>query len=264
MHPVLFHLGDFPISTYGALLAAGFVAGSALAAGLAGRINTSPVRLVELCCWLALGGSLGSRAFFAFQNWDAVVARPALAIELWNGGAVWYGGLIGGVLALAGYWATTRRQLGASLWDLGDVVIPAVSLSHLFGRLGCFSAGCCWGRHAELPWAVTFPEGSRCGVPGVPLHPTQLYEAGGELVVLAVLLGVWQKRRFSGQVFLTYFMAYPVLRLLVEPFRGDPIRGLIAETPFSIAQALSVALALCALAVYRHRRSSDISAREPL
>ena len=261
MHPVLFHIGDLPISTYGTLLALGFVSGAALSASLAPRIKASPLLIVELCCWLAIGGSLGSRVFFALQNWDEVVARPTVFFELWRGGAVWYGGLIGGVIALVSYRSLTRSKLrpwsqSQSLWDLGDVVIPAVSLSHIFGRLGCFSAGCCWGRHArDLPWAVSFPQESRCAVPGVPLHPSQLYEAAGELLVLTLLLVVWKRRSFSGQVFLTYFLSYPMLRLLVEPFRGDAARGYVSGTPISIAQALSVGLVVVAALLYRSRKS---------
>jgi phosphatidylglycerol:prolipoprotein diacylglycerol transferase len=120
---------------------------------------------------------------------------------------------------------------------------PAVALGHAIGRIGCFLAGCCWGRECSSPWAVTFtdPAAERnVGVPlNVPLHPTQLYEALGNLLILALLL-TFENRRWKGQTFAWYLGAYAILRGTLEFFRGDP-RGSVLDGAVSTSQLIALA-----------------------
>ena len=105
------------------------------------------------------------------------------------------------------------------LAKLVDVFAPSVALGHVFGRLGCFFNGCCYGKACALPWAVNFP------LPhvmhGIPVHPTQLYEAFGNLVIFAGLTAFYRHKRFDGQIWWLYVLSYGALRFLVEFFRGD-------------------------------------------
>lgn len=252
MHPILIELGALRVPTYGALLVAGFLLGLLLVQQRAPALGLDPGRMAELAALLVIGGSLGSRLWYAAEGWTRLREQPWRAFALWEGGAVWYGGLLGGLTALAWSWWRTRAPAA----DLADLFFPAASLAHLCGRLGCFAAGCCWGEPTHLPWAVVFPAGSACQVPGVPLHPTQLYEAAGEGVISLVLLALWRRPgRVPGEVGLAYLVLYPVLRFAIEPLRGDPGRILLFAGRLSAAQVVSVLLAaLAGTAWWRLRR----------
>jgi phosphatidylglycerol:prolipoprotein diacylglycerol transferase len=164
---------------------------------------------------------------------------------------VFYGGLIGAVLATV----VLLRRKKISFWTFADAAAPSVALGQAFGRVGCFLAGCCWGRECALPWAVTFTSPvarENVGVPlGVPLHPTQVYEALGTLV-LCVLLVRFERRAFSGETFARYVVGYALLRGTIEFFRGDP-RGEVLGV-MSTSQFIAACGALAGLAIYALRR----------
>jgi phosphatidylglycerol---prolipoprotein diacylglyceryl transferase len=239
VHPVLWHGLGIVVPTYGALLVVGFLLGVLLVRRRAPQLGLDADRMTEVAAQLTLAGTVGSRLWFVLADPAPFLARPWLILALWEGGHVWYGALAGGLAALA--WHARRT---APLATLGDLFLPAASLAHLCGRLGCFAAGCCWGRATDLPWAVVFPAGSLCRLDGVPLHPTQLYEAAGEGAILLVLLAVWRRRRVPGQVGLAYLTLYPLVRLAVEPLRGDRESGVAAPLPGALTAAQLVSLAL--------------------
>ena len=159
-------------------------------------------------------------------------------MHVWEGGLVFYGGAVGAAL-VALFFARRERW---SFWVLGDVFAPGVAIGHALGRLGCFAAGCCFGKESG-PWGVAFPSGSvafdELGAVGAlapnasftpPLHPTQLYEAGGELAIFALLCAVRPRLRTRpGALVLTYAVLYALLRFCVELFRGDMARRYIVE-----------------------------------
>ncbi|GEJ57709.1 prolipoprotein diacylglyceryl transferase [Anaeromyxobacter diazotrophicus] len=243
-----------PLHTYGLMIAAGFVAGVALAQREAKRRGLDGERVGDLAFYVLLAALVGSRLYFIGVNWRDYVGESAFmsfhglrlprALALWEGGLVFYGGFIAAALAA---WAYLRRHRMAFL-PYADALIPSLALGHFFGRLGCFSAGCCWGSvsHAHLPWLVRFPPESLAyqtfagradgaallaadRLTTLPVHPTQLYEAFGELGLFAWLaLWVGPRRRFDGQVLAAWLMAYAVLRTVVEVFRGDVERGVVA------------------------------------
>jgi phosphatidylglycerol:prolipoprotein diacylglycerol transferase len=130
------------------------------------------------------------------------------------------------------------------MWTTTDVFAPGIALGHVVGRLGCLMAGCCYGRPTDVPWAITFTDtlaAKNVGTPlDVPLHPTQLYEAGAELLILAVLLATEHKGRpFPGRTFWGYLLLYGISRFAIEFFRGDP-RGMVGA--FSTSQFVSLVL----------------------
>jgi phosphatidylglycerol:prolipoprotein diacylglycerol transferase len=152
------------------------------------------------------------------------------------------------------------RRIGLPLWTTCDVFAPGIALGHVVGRLGCLFAGCCFGKPTSVPWAITFTDpfaNANVGTPlNVPLHPTQLYEAGAEALILLVLLATETRgRRFPGRTFWLYMLLYAISRYIIEFFRGDLGRGTVF-TIFSTSQFISVILAPLAIVmlVYLSRR----------
>jgi phosphatidylglycerol:prolipoprotein diacylglycerol transferase len=241
-----------PLHSYGVLIAAAFMAGIWLAQREARRRGQDAERIADLAFWVLVAALVGSRVYFILVNWDdyfgagpwlvaTPIGRIPRVLAFWEGGLVFYGGFIGATLAGVLYMRRHRMPFLAH----ADTIIPSVAFGHFLGRLGCFLAGCCWGglTHGDLPWAARFPPESLAYqaflerpdpgsflVPGgattLPLHPTQLYEAIGELALFAVLVFlVRPRKRFHGQVLATWLLAYAALRTVVELFRGDLERG---------------------------------------
>jgi len=243
-----------PVHGYGVLIAAGFVAAIFVAQREARRRGQDPDRIGDLAFFLLLAALVGSRLYFIAVNWRDYTGEHVWltfhglpiprVLALWEGGLVFYGGFI--AAALTAFWYLRRHHM--PFLAHADTLIPSVALGHFFGRLGCFAAGCCWGApsHAHVPWLTRFPPESLAyqtfagrpnaaeliaagGLSTVPIHPTQLYEALGELALFALLvLAVRPRKRFDGQVLACWLMAYAVLRTVVELFRGDVERGLVA------------------------------------
>lgn len=246
MHPILFKLGPVTLYTYGAFLALG--AGCAL--WLLGRLSRSaglnPERVQSLALGVLVAGLIGSRLGFVLIEWPAFARHPWRIFSFWDGGLVFYGGIIGGLLV--GWWLARRWAI--PLLPLLDCFAPALALGQMFGRLGCFSAGCCYG----LPWehgacAVTFTDPHSLAPRGVPLHPTQLYSSGSQALILAFLLWLWPRRRYSGKIFFSYAMLHGVARVVIEQFRADwrgaPLFwGLTPTAVFALGLALMGAVGL--------------------
>jgi phosphatidylglycerol:prolipoprotein diacylglycerol transferase len=216
VHPVFIRLGPLDIHTYGVLVAAGFVAGLWLAARRAGRSGLKTEAVTDLGAWLIVAGILGAKLFHVIFFWGEFVAGwQAEGVRSLREGFVFYGGFIGACAATIFY--ARRRQL--PLWKLADVLAPSVAIGHAFGRLGCFFNGCCFGKACALPWAVEFPPPHL--MRGMPVHPTQLYEAAGNLAIYAGLSALYRRKRFDGQIWWLYVLCYGALRFAVEFFRGD-------------------------------------------
>jgi phosphatidylglycerol---prolipoprotein diacylglyceryl transferase len=137
------------------------------------------------------------------------------------------------------------RRVKLPLWTTTDVFAPGIALGHAVGRFGCFFAGCCWGKPTDVPWAITFHDpftALNTGTPlGLPLHPTQLYEAGAEGLILAILLlSESRGHKYPGRTFWLYMLLYAISRFIIEFYRGDP-RGMVG--PLSTSQFISVILA---------------------
>ncbi|MSU36577.1 MAG: prolipoprotein diacylglyceryl transferase [Pedosphaera sp.] len=252
VRPVLFYLGTFPVRAFGVLVALGFVFGMWTAARRAVRVSINPEKILDLGPWVLGAGLLGARAMYVLNYWERDFSgRPWIeAFQIWNGGLVFYGGLL---LAIpVAIWRV--KAMGLPVWTVADCLAPSIALGHVFGRIGCFFNGCCFGQPTLQPWGVRFPSSS--GVPGDgPVHPTQLYEAALNLVLFAVLSGWFYRRRFDGQIFAGYLLGYAVIRSLTEYFRGDyshvsaPTLGV-----FTPGQWISFPILLCGVILYFCRR----------
>ena len=253
MFPMLFEIPvkvfgrNLAVHTYGFFIAVGFVLGVYLAMREARKIGEDPEKVLDISFWLLVSGLLGSRVIFIIVNWEDYLRDPMAILRVWEGGLVWYGGFLGAVLAA---WIYVRRY-GLKFWRLADILIPSVSLGHAFGRLGCFSAGCCWGRACADGFllGVHFRHPDALAPRNVPLHPVQLYEAFGEALIFFILVALRSRKRFDGQVTLMYMTVYPILRSIVEIFRGDRARGFLIEGVLSTSQFISILVLVGAVAV---------------
>jgi phosphatidylglycerol:prolipoprotein diacylglycerol transferase len=245
---------SLPLHGYGLMIAAGFVVAIELARREARRQGQDAERIGDLAFWVLVAALVGSRLYFVAVNWKDYVGdqawttlgplRVPRVLVLWEGGLVFYGGFI--AAALTAFWYLRRHRL--AFLPYADTIIPSLAVGHFFGRLGCFAAGCCWGAvsHAHLPWLVRFPPEALAyqafaarpnaaalltpdRLTTLPVHPTQLYESLGELLLFALLVfWVRPRKRFHGQVLASWLRAYALLRTGVEAFRGDLERGVVA------------------------------------
>lgn len=239
MHPILFRLGPLDIHTYGVLVAAGFLLGLMLAGRRAKAGGLDPRAVSDLGIWLIVAGMGGAKLFHIVFGWDEFIrAWQHEGLRSLREGFVFYGGFIGAVVATIVF-ARKRRQ---PLWKLADLFAPCLALGHAFGRLGCFFNGCCYGSVCQLPWAVKFP-GNHI-MHGQPVHPTQLYEALANLALFAALSGFARRKRFDGQVWWWYVLAYGAMRFAIEFVRGDYTVHYFGV--FTIAHLIAAALMVIA------------------
>jgi phosphatidylglycerol---prolipoprotein diacylglyceryl transferase len=297
------------LSNYGLAIALAFVFAIWVGVREARRSPSPPDagHFFDLAFWILIFSMVGARLLFIVVEWRDYVnlcVAPELVpgsggesdcfavLKFWKGGLVFFGGFLGAVAASAWY----CRKHRISFMRTADVAIPSVALGHFFGRLGCLSAGCCYGRVCDAPWGVAFPEGSTPFVDhyralsttdpsaaldlleqghSLHLHPTQLYEASGELAFFAFLVFYRPHKRFHGELLALWLMLYSVLRFVVELYRGDAIRGFLFEiviaplntllgigadepTILSTSQTISLALfAAGALVWVTQRRRSE-------
>lgn len=255
MHPELFKIGPLTIHTYGVLVAAGFLLGLGLAVRQARKKGIPPDKIVDLGFYILLSALIGSRLFYILINASHYLKNPLDIFKIWEGGLVFYGGLLLAVPTVL--WYVKKNNL--SVWNTADLFAPSLAIGHAIGRLGCFFSGCCYGKPAEgLPWAVTFTDPESLAIIGVPLHPTQLYESLGEFINFFILIILRRYKSFNGQLFLTYIILYSVLRFIVEFFRGDVGRGFITSQ-LSFSQGISILMFLIAIAglvILRQRKGN--------
>jgi phosphatidylglycerol:prolipoprotein diacylglycerol transferase len=260
MYPEIFRIGSFPINTYGVFLALAFLCAILITVKLAARDGLPREKIYDLCLWMLLCSLIGSKILMLFTE-PEYRDHPLqlISLDFLRSGGVFYGGLIGAVLT--GYFLMRRYDL--PWWKTADACAPGIAVGNFFGRLGCFSAGCCWGKPTTLPWGVKFTELGHeiTGVPiDVPLHPTQLYESFSMLIVFFFLLWLHKHKRFSGQVILLYALLYSIIRFLIEFLRDDPrgdMFGLTTRTGLSTSQLISIIVGLGALVllIVRWRRA---------
>jgi phosphatidylglycerol---prolipoprotein diacylglyceryl transferase len=270
MHPVLFEwristlpiigaVGPITIYTYGVLLAAAYLGGLQLAMIRGRKQGLDQTRVLDLGIYIIISALVGAKLLLLITDFRTFTADPRELLTLARSGGVFYGGLILAVAVALWY----IRRVGLPLWTTCDVFAPGIALGHVVGRFGCFFAGCCYGKPTSLPWGITFTDPFAAANVGTPLnqalHPTQLYEAGAEFLILALLLVTERKGRpYPGRTFWLYMLLYAISRFIIEFFRGDD-RGVVFG--FSTSQFISIVLA--PLAVFMLVYLSRVVTPEP-
>jgi phosphatidylglycerol---prolipoprotein diacylglyceryl transferase len=241
MFPRLFHIGSFSLPTYGLLVALAFLTALWMASRFAKEKGINSEKVVNLGVYCALAGMLGAKILMIALD-PEYRAHPMeiLTLATLQSAGIFFGGFL---LALVFAYFYMRAQ-GLPVLATSDIFAPGLALGHGIGRLGCFAAGCCWGRPTHLPWAVTFnnPDATT-GVPlGVPLHPTQLYEAFAEGIICLVLLHRMKREHRDGLIIGMYLLLYGLVRFGVEFLRmhdaSNPLGG-----PLTLEQWVALAVA---------------------
>jgi phosphatidylglycerol---prolipoprotein diacylglyceryl transferase len=245
VYPRLLELGPITVYTYGVLLAAAYLFGLQLARIRARERGLDANRVLDLGIYIIISALVGAKLLLLITDFKSFTADPRELLTLARSGGVFYGGLIVAVIVALWY----IRRVGLPLWTTCDVFAPGIALGHVVGRFGCLFAGCCYGKPTTRPWGITFTDpfaAANVGTPlGVALHPTQLYEAGAELLILIVLLVTERKGRpFPGRTFWLYMLLYAISRFVIEFYRGDD-RGTVGM--FSTSQFISLVLAPLAI-----------------
>jgi len=279
--PLPFINVDLPIFSYGVMLVLGFLLGIALARAKAKRLGIDPDVITELGLRAMIGGVVGARLFYVFENYQDYWPQIYKIVYIHEGGLVFYGGMLAVVAVLAHYF--TKQKL--NVWQLFDIAAPSLAVGLMFGRFGCFMNGCCYGDRCspDLPLAVRFPksyhgvtlegkpklEGSPAFLDHLhkrdhlgrrlvteeddwscPVHPTQLYSSASALALFLFLNWYFPHRKRPGDVALLFFLIYPIYRFVVEWLRADNEPWF---TGLTTSQNISVAMFVTALVLWVRR-----------
>lgn len=255
MYPRLVEIGWFSLPTYGVLVALGFLLGLQLAGRLARRVGLDPERITNLGVYIALSAIVGAKLFYLFSEWDYYSANwdRLFSISSLQAGGVFYGGLLAALAVTVIY----VRKNNLSWLPTADVFAPSLAAGHAVGRLGCFAAGCCWGKPTDMPWGVEFTSQIAHDFVGVPLnvhlHPTQLYESFGTGLIALFLFWRFFKPHATGTIIGWYLVLYSSFRFVIEFFRADQARPLLGDS-VSATQWVAVGLILLGTTIlFRNR-----------
>lgn len=254
MFPILFQIPDwFPLlggkalHVYGVMTAVGFLSGLFWVRYEAKRVHINPEKLMDLFFCVVLAAVIGARILFVFVSVPQWWEDPLVFFRVWEGGLVFYGGMIAAVLTSV--WYLHKHHI--PFLPVADIFAPGLALGHAFGRIGCFAASCCYGREAPGSWwSVIFPHTDFSIAPvGIPLYNTQLMESFWLFFIFLFLFFFRKRKRFDGEIFLLYLIFYPILRIVIETFRGDQIRG-IFWWGVSTSQMISIVWILIAVIIW--------------
>jgi phosphatidylglycerol:prolipoprotein diacylglycerol transferase len=255
VYPQLFHIGNFALPTYGFLVSFGVVVAILLIQHLAKQQGMDPEKVWNLAIIFVFAGIVGAKLLMFIADWDLYTANPKeiFTLSTLQAGGVFSGGVV--LAVICGAWYMRRNHMPGL--RTADVFAPGLALGHAFGRLGCFSAGCCFGKETTLPWGVVFRNPLAHEVGGVPLgvhvHPTQLYEMIVELLNFAILYWMLKHKKFEGQVVGAYMFIYGVARFFLEFLRGDPGRGQLFGTWMTETQGIAIAMVIAGTILWLRR-----------
>lgn len=246
MFPRLLDFGRYSLPTYGFLVASGVLIGLWISVRNSERRGIDGEKAWNLGILVVLCGILGAKILYIVNDWGYYAEHPGdiFSLNTLQAGGVFSGGLIGALIAAV--WYVRKYQMP----PLGtcDAFAPGLALGHAIGRLGCFAAGCCYGKHTDHFWGVTFTNPLAKAVSGTPLgdplQPTQLFEAAVELANFFILMWLFKRKRFDGQVFSTFLILYGVARYFLEYLRADPGRGEVFGGIMSGTQLISIGLVI--------------------
>ena len=252
MHPVLFKIGPFTVYTYGFFVAGGFIVGLILIRSLAESYGIKPQKITDVAFAMIVWGIIGSRLAYVTTNLNYYLDHPIDVLKIWQGGLIFSGGLLVSLFVMILY----IRAKGLNFWETCDIFSIGAAIGQAIGRLGCFAAGCCYGKESNLPWSVVFTHPKSLAPLNVPLHPTQLYHALANFIIFLILIVLRSKRKFEGQVFLWFLILHSTARLFIEKYRGD-YRGMIPGSQMSITQMVTLLILLGAIVVLFIKRPKE-------
>ncbi len=235
MYPILAEFGFLTIHTYGLMVASGFLIGIMLAANQAKREGLDPQVILDLCFFILVSAILGARFLYVAIEYEKYLEHPLKAFMFWQGGLVYYGGLIGAVAT--GWYFIHKKNLPT--WQVADLIAPSLAIGQGVGRWGCLFAGCCYGAPTDLPWGITFSNENSLAPLGTALHPTQIYLSLNGFLIFGILMWMRKRKSFHGQIFWMYGILYSIGRFIIEFFRDD-IRGSVFAGVLSTSQFIGI------------------------
>ena len=243
MHPILLKVGPLTLHTYGFFVALGFLLALFWTQKESQRRGLDPEIFHDLFFYVVVSALVGARVFYVALNFSYFRSDPLAALRLWEGGLVFYGGFLFAVPVFI--WRIQRWQ--RPVLEVLDVAAPALVLAQAVGRLGCLSAGCCYGKACESAFAVTFTDSLSIAPLNQPLYPTQIFHSIANLSIFFILVALSRFSSRRGASVVGYLLLYGTLRFTVEFWRGDP-RGFLAG--FSTSQWISCGLVISGLLLW--------------
>ncbi len=251
MFPKVLDLGPITIHTYGLMLAAAFIAGIWITSRNARKEGIHPDSIWNMGLVVIFSALVGAKILLLFSDYHYYSQnfREIFSLSTLRSAGVYYGGLL--LALVSAIWYLRKKKLPA--WTIADLAAPGIALGQALGRLGCFSAGCCYGKPTELAWGITFTSQyahDNVGVPlNIPLHPTQIYESIGAICLFLFLMWRLSRKHFTGQILLEYLILYALLRFVIEFYRYDD-RGFVLYELLSTSQFIAILIFLGSAAVY--------------
>jgi len=244
--PRLFQFGHFAIPTYGVLVALGVLVGIWISVRNSAKQGIKPENAWDFGIAVVLAGIVGSKLLYLLVDWHYYAQHPGdiFSLATLQAGGIFSGGLIGAFIAAA--WFLRKHHMPALATC--DAFSPGLAMGHAIGRLGCFAAGCCYGKPTDHFWGVTFTNPLAQELVGTPLghalEPTQLFESAAELGIFFILTWMFRRKKFDGQIFGAYLFLYGIARFFIEFLRDDPGRGSVFGGVLSGTQLIAIGLVL--------------------
>jgi phosphatidylglycerol:prolipoprotein diacylglycerol transferase len=260
MFPKLISIGSFYIPTYGVLVALAFLAGLSITLRLSKRVGLPSEKVTNLVVYCAIAGIAGAKLFMFLFDLPDYIRDPGqiFTLQTLQAAGVFHGGFIAALIVAVLY----MRKQQLPVWQTMDAFAPGVAIGQAIGRLGCFAAGCCWGRECDLPWGVRFRSDFAAPVPlDKTLHPVQLYESAADLLIFGILYSYFGRAPRRGNVIGLYLVLYSTARFIIEFFR---VHEQSLWGPFSLTQWIALSLlALGAVFLFGPRERTGVAAPDP-
>jgi phosphatidylglycerol:prolipoprotein diacylglycerol transferase len=264
VYPQLVHFGRFFLPTYGFLVALGVLIGLWISVRNSERLGIDGEKAWNLGILVVLCGIVGAKILYILNDWNSYASNPReiFSIDTLQAGGVFSGGLIAAFIAAA--WYVRRHHMPAL--RTCDAFAPGLALGHAIGRVGCFAAGCCYGKETHHLWGVTFhnPLANQiAGTPlNVPLEPTQLFESSVELANFIFLMWLLKRKKFDGQIFGAFMFIYGIARFFLEYLRDDPGRGSVFGGALTVTQLIAIGLVIAGGLIWWLRPGSKTAPAE--
>ncbi|WP_353948383.1 prolipoprotein diacylglyceryl transferase [Sporolactobacillus sp. Y61] len=252
--PVLFRVGPIAINTLGVSVALSTLLGLWIVNREARKQNINADYMVEFALYCVLGGVIGARLWYVLFKWPYYAAHPGEILMVWMGGLALQGGILGGILI--GIWLAKKHKL--PVWQVADIVAPALILGMSIGRLSDFLAGDAYGIPSDSFLAVTYPPGTFVyhAFGSTPVLPTPLFEAIGDLVILGILFLIKHRKPFQGFLFLLMLELYSILRFSLEFWRGDSLSTVFNLKTAQVTALLTIIIAI-GFMIRRYRQTKN-------
>jgi phosphatidylglycerol:prolipoprotein diacylglycerol transferase len=245
VYPEIGHWGFLHLRTYGLMLAVAFLIGTWVGTREARRLGLDEDKILTVILVALVSSIFGARLLYVLEHIDEYRRAWPSVLAVWQGGLTLYGGIVGGTVG--GLWMAKRA--GLPMWRVADALAPSIALGTVFGRIGCFLNGCCYGKPTQLPWGVVYPKDSFPSLEfgSVPIHPSQLYFSAAGLVLFVILWAIRKRTTVPGHLFWLFVIMYALVRIpldMTRAYEPSSIVGHLGHLDITESQVSSLLLAM--------------------